>query len=296
MGKRIKHLLINIYDYVFIDVATAFSKKKEFERFQMYAIVSVEKMFFYQKPTIINENEARVFIKKGNEKFYFDMSCDTNFYKSPIVGTFPTDKMQINGETISASYMSYLAHDQANEYKIEYIGISDDSSLNRLSSGHVKFNQILADCQARAIDREVYVFLFNAEYIELKDVDMERDLPADPSEEEINDYINEFFFDQSEVTALCEACLINIFKPYYNTEYKYTPSDYKFKTLKDLYDYGYKSVSILVNGIREEYNNPVVFYTDTLKVVLNEHNSFRHVFECPFDINSDSTINFDDKK
>ena len=274
-----KRLFMKLQDYTVLKPSQVFDSN--LLKNKMYAIVSVEKMFFKKPEVDINTGEVVFYIKKGNKTCSLTGELDEGTHE--MKSTFPCDRMDIDGETVAASAFYCSSGQFDNDYRIEYIGISDKSAIERLSNGHKTLSEILAIFNDRITDRDLYVILFNVVHFEMKVIDPNNNPSID--EADIEQLLYEVYDDEYVVMSLCEACLINIFKPEYNSEYKTTPSNYKFKTLETLYNYGYDTAFIMARIDIPETNHKITLYTDTLSITFEEANGYTVGKECPFILN-----------
>lgn len=279
MNYSDKRLFMNIHDWAILKPSQVFNS--DISNYKMYAVVSVEKMYFAKPDVDTDSGNVTFYIKKGNENYSLSAELKDGTYE--FVGNFPCDRMYINGDVVAASELYYSSRQFDNEFRIEYIGISDNSAIQRLSNGHKTLSQILAIFNDTITDRDLYVILFNVVHFEMKSFGLD-DNPS-ITESDIEQLLDEVYDDEYVIMSLCEACLINVFKPKYNSEYKMTQASYKFKTLETLYDYGYKTAFIKGGLMPPKVNHKITLYTDTLSVTFEDKNGFTAEKECPFVLN-----------
>lgn len=275
-----KTLKINIFELSLIKC----NQIQDFQNlgYKMYAIISIPRMYF-KEPTI-SEEFIKYTVTDRKKDFYFNekIEFEGDSKEFNIVSDYPCELMHINDDVIIASDAFLNCDFLDKKIRIEYIGISTKHDATERLKNHSKLQSILSQFHSEHCYRDLYICLFNAEHFDIKTLDQNA---SDDDIEKFIDKMGEAYDKDEVVTALTEASLINIFKPKFNDEYSKSSSNTKFKTLDDLYSYGFDNCIIhlsLFSKNKDEKSGSVTIYTDSKCLELNKDNGFQTVLECPF--------------
>ena len=278
-------LRISIRDYKLINLDEVY--KLTDIQYSLYAILSVNRMYF-EKPTSDGE---RVNIKFSD--IYNKHQCDLELIPKEekvefnFLSNYPCEDLWINDDRIIASDTYVINKKFEREFRIEYIGISEKNlACDRLSE-HSTLQKIMAINMANHTGKDLYLLLFNPDHFDIRTygVDDFKDESANVSQaamDRFNEMFGVSFENTDKVVALLEASLINIFKPEYNSEYKNSSSTKMFQTLDELYRHGFDKSAISIIAKEKDRGEKITFYTNELKVELEEKNQFTSNMICPF--------------
>lgn len=242
--------------------------------YHIYLICSMPKSYFVENSIKFTSNNLACELIQNNKTIKIEHSYLEIFDGTPISGT----SFQLNKDKsiLTLSYYKSFVKQKdiiisANEIygasglmkskkeKLLYIGQSFGKKTSRTSaerlSNHATLQKILADNQSFGGDDEIQLYLMNFKMNHILQLSgMDKQTNMDSTANKFFDTMNDY--NQRMCIDLVEACLINYFKPQYNTQYKNKILNVKSSKFKIFYDNGITRISVQI--LPDTYSDKVL--------------------------------------